>query len=285
MRYVGVDEVLTTEQGLAIKDRAVTAARRQFIARKLFPIGPTLGEGAQTFGYDTMAEASAARIDMQWPGPESKDITNLARSTVSIPNVHKEFEINKLDLASSRMNGTPLNLSQVDAAAYQVALQEDALLIEGWSRDGTTYEINGLYQGAVNSVAGADFTVKANIEISILQAIGALETDGIYAPYNMVLNPIQYAETLATIANTGITYREYLEKTIEGKVYQTPAITAGTGLVSKANADGMFEYVMAEDVSVYTTILEKSRNLWGKAYIRGLPVIYDANAICKLTTL
>jgi uncharacterized linocin/CFP29 family protein len=286
MRFVGVDEQLSTEQGQVIRDRAVTAARRQFIGRKLFPIGPILGEGAQTFGYDTLTEVSDARIDVGWPGSESKDIVNLARTSAAIPTVHKEFEIPKLDLASSRLNGTPLNLSVVDSAAYKVALQEDSLLILGWSRDGSNYDINGLYNSAGNTESSSlDYGTKANIETSLLNAIGLLEADGVYAPYNMVLNPTQYAQTLATIANTGITYREYVEKTIEGTLYQTPAVTAGTGLICKANADGFFEYVMAEDLSTYTEVLAKSRNLWGRVYVRGLPVVYDANAICQLTTI
>jgi uncharacterized linocin/CFP29 family protein len=285
LRYVGTDEVLSTEQGLVLRNRAVLAARRQFVARRLFPIGPALGEGALTFGYDVHTEVADARIDYGWPGAESLDDIASTRTTKEIPNIHREFEINKLDLAASRMTGTPLNLAQVDSAAYKVALMEDALLILGWTRDGTNYDINGLYKAAGNNTAGADFTTKANIETSILAAIALLEADGIYAPYNMVLNPAQYAETLATIANTGITYREYLEKTIEGTVFQTPAMPATTGMVVKANGDGMFEYVMAEDLTVFTEVLPRSHNLFGKVYIRGLPVVYDGNAICQLTAI
>ena len=286
MRYVGVDEPLSTEQGHVIRDRAVTAARRQFVGRKLCPIGPILGEGAQVFGYDTLTEVSDARIDDGWPGGESKDIVNLARTTVSIPNIHSEFEINKLDLASSRLNGTPLNLSVVDSKSYKVALAEDALIIEGWSRDGTTYEINGLYQGAGNSEASnLDYGTKANIETSVLNALALLEADGIYPPFNMVMNPAQFAQTQALIANTSRSYIDWVREVIQGEVYQTPAITAGTGMIVKSNAEGMFEYVMAEDLSVFTEILPRSHNLYGKVYVRGLPVIYDSNAICKLTTI
>lgn len=143
LRYVGTDEPLTTEQGQFIKEQAVFAARRAFVARKLFGTAiRKIDAGAQTFGYDTLTEVSNASIDMSWPGRESSDIINLARSTVAIPVLHKEFEINKLDLASSNMAGTPLNTSNAESAGYKVALLEDTLLILGYAADGTNYDIN-----------------------------------------------------------------------------------------------------------------------------------------------
>jgi len=288
LRYVGVDETLTTEQGQLIRSAAVEAARRQLIGRKLFGssiFGP-LGEGVVTYGYDTKTRGAGARTDWGWPGVESQEALNFARSTVSIPLHHQEFEINKLDLAASRLNGTPLNMSKVEAASYDVALQEDTVLIEGWSRDGSTYEINGLYQGAGNDENTAlDYGTKANIETSINNAIALLLADNIPPPYNLTLNPVQYSQTLALIANTSQSYLNWIRSVIQGEVYVTPAITAGTGLMSKTNPQGMFELVLAEDLTVETEVLEKSKNLWGKVYIRGLPVIYDSNALCKLSAI
>jgi hypothetical protein len=53
----------------------------------------------------------------------------------------------------------------------------------------------------------------------------------------------------------------------------------------KANPVGMFEYVVAEDLTVETETMSKrlGEGLFGRVYLRGLPVIYDANAICKMT--
>jgi uncharacterized linocin/CFP29 family protein len=286
LREVGLDEVLTPEQGQKIREAAVHAARRQLVARKLLPVPPPLGEGFQVFGYDTVTDVSDARIDFSWPGAESRDIVNLARTTVAIPNIHKETEINKLDLASSRMSGTPLNLSNVESVSYKVALLEDALIINGWSRDGTTYEINGLYQGAGNDESTSlDWGTKANIETSINNAIALMLADSIHPPYNLTLHPTQYAQTLALIASTARSYRDWIREAIEGEVHMSAALTDGNGLLSKVNAEGMFEYVLAEDFSVYNAAIVKSGNLFVKVYVRGLPVIYDANALCKLSAI
>ncbi len=290
LRYVGtVDEALTTEQGQYIKQQAVEAARRKFVGRKLFGSAiRQIDSGAQTFGYDTLTHVSNASFDYSWPGRQSQDIINLARSTVAIPVLHKEFEINKLDVQSSRMTGTPLNTSNVESCAYKVAYLEDSMLINGYSNDGTTYEVSGLYQGAGNSEATAlDYGTATNIPTSINNTIALLVADGYEPPYNLVLNPTQWAQTLPIIANTGVTYRQWIKEQIGGDIYISSALTAGTGLMVAANPGGAFEYVLAEDLTAETeqTSLKEGHNLFGRVYIRGLPVIYDSNAIAKMTSI
>jgi len=290
LRYVGHDEPLTTEQGAYIKERAVFAARRAFVGRKLFGSAiRKIDAGAQTFGYDTLTEASNASLDFSWPGRESQDIVNLARTTVGIPNLHKEFEINKLDLASSRMTGTPINTSTAESAAYKVALLEDTTLILGYSADGTNYDINGLYNAAGNSEATAlGYNTGANIVTSINNTITLLLNDNIMPPYNLTLNPAQYTETRALIANTAVSYLQWIQESLQGgNVYVTPAITAGTGMMTKANPDGMFELVMSEDLTTETETMsiKEGNNLFGRVYVRDLPVVYDSNAIAKMTNI
>jgi uncharacterized linocin/CFP29 family protein len=289
-RNVGRDEPLTTEQGLYIKDRVVFAARREFKGRKLFGTAiRKIDASTQTFGYDTLTEAAEAALDFKWPGRQSQDIVNLARSTVAIPVLHKEFEINKLDLTSSRTSGTPLNTTTAESATYKVGLLEDALLILGYSADGTNYDINGLYNAAGNSEATSlDWGTVANIVTSINNTIALLLADNISPPYNLVVNPTQYAQTLPIIANTAVSYRQWIEQSLMGGEYMwSPTITAGTGMMTKANPEGMFELVLAEDLSVETetTSVKEGGNLFGRVYIRGLPVVYDSNAIAQMTTI
>jgi len=285
LRYVGTDEPLTTEQGLVLRERIILAAKRAMVGRKLLPTTAALGEGATTYGYDTLTDVSDARIDYGWPGAESLDIVNLARTKVDIPNIHREFEINKLDLAASRRNGTPLNLSVAESATYKVAKKEDELILQGWKRNGT-YEINGLYNAANNNEnSNLDWGTATNIPISITAAIKLMLEDDIMPPYNLVLHPQQWANALTLIGTSAMGYLTWIRETIQGEVYQTGAMTNGTGLLSKANPEGMFEYIPAEDLTLKTETLQKSENLWGKIFIRALPVVYNANALCKLSDI
>lgn len=290
LRNVGVDEQLTVEQGAYIRQQAVEAARRTFIGRRLFSTSVRkIDAGAQTFGYDTLTHVSDASLDMSWPGRASQDLVNLARSTVSIPTIHKEFEINKLDLASSRMAGTPLNTTTVESAAYKVAYFEDTLLIKGYSPNGTAYTINGLYEAAGNDDASdLNWGTATNIATSINNGINLLMQDNILPPYNLTINPAQYVAARVFIANTAVSYLQWIEESLQGgSIYVTPAISAGNGLLSAANPNGMFEYVLSEDLSTETEVLsiKEGNNLFGRVYIRGLPVVYDANALCKLSDI
>jgi uncharacterized linocin/CFP29 family protein len=287
LRYVGHDEPLTTEQGQYILDRVVYAARREMTGRKLMPIRK-IDSGAQVFGYDVLTELANAAIDEGWPGRETLDIANLTRTTVGIPTVHKEFEINKLDLAASRMSGTPLNTTTAESAGYKVALEEDTLLILGYSADGTNYDINGLYNAAGNSEATSlDWGTAANIITSVNNTMALLLADNITPPYNLVIHPDQYVQTLVNIANTAVQYKTWIKENIGGEIFVTATMTAGTGMMTKANPVGMFEFAVAEDLTVETEILSKKQgeSLFGRVYVRGLPVVYDANAVSKMTTI
>lgn len=290
LRYVGtVDNSLNTEQGQFIAAQAKEAARRVFIGRKLFGSAiRKIDPGTQTYGFDTLTHGSAAAFDYTYPGKQSVDAVNLTRTTVAIPNIHKEFHISKLDLASSRMSGTPLNTTQAESAAYKVATGEDSMLINGWSQDGTTYEVNGLYQAAGNTDAGADWATATNITASLQDGIALLIADNIQPPYNLILNPAQYADCLELVANTAVTYVDHVKQMLQGgDIYVTPAITATTGILMAANPNGAFEYVLAEDLTTVTETesVKDGEGLFGRCYLRGLPVIYDANAICTLTSI
>jgi uncharacterized linocin/CFP29 family protein len=290
LSYVGrTDSNLTAEQGLYIESQVKEAARRNLKGRMLFgPAVRKIDSGAQSYKYNKLTHGSAAAFDYTYPGKTSIDSIDLQPTTVAMPNIHKEFQIGKLDLASSYLSGTPLNTTQAESCAYKVAWAEDALLINGWSQDGTTYEINGLYQAAGNSEAtNLDWGAAANIATSIQNSLALLDADNINGPFNLTLNSTQFSQTLAVMANTAVTYRQWIKEQIGGQIISSPAMTAGTGMLTPVNPNGAFEYVVAEDITTKTAAqsLEEGEGLFGRVYVRGLPVIYDSNAICKLTTI
>jgi len=105
LRYVGADEPLTTEQGQYIKARAVFAARRAFVGRKLFGTAiRKIDSGSQTFGYDTLTEVSNAALDFTWPGRMALDIVNLARTTVGMVFLTCTMNLRSISLISQRLD-------------------------------------------------------------------------------------------------------------------------------------------------------------------------------------
>jgi uncharacterized linocin/CFP29 family protein len=290
LRYVGaIDEPLTKEQGEYIKTTAVRAAQLSLKGRDIFGSNVrTIDAGAQSYGYDFEKETAPAALDFQWPGRLSLDIQNFEREIVPIPNLHAETEINKLDLASSRLNGTPLNTSGIENRSRQVARLIDEVLIKGYSNNGSTYLIKGLYTAAGNDLSSAlDFGTPANIVEAINTAYGMLLDAGREGPYKLVLHPQQYAQLLPLIGSTAKSYLQWIEETLKGPVIISDTLAAGTGMMIPVNPQGAYEVVIAEDLTVETgiTTLKEGSNLFARVYFRGLPVIYDTTAICKLTNI
>ena len=287
LRFVGRDEPLTAEQGYNLLPSIIKIARRDFVGRKLLPIR-YIDPATQTFGYDTLTEMSAARIDPKYPGREALDITNLTRTPVNIPILHKEFEIPKADLDASRLTGIPLNTQYSDAAAYQVGLLEDLLLMVGSTTQGTV--INGLYNGANNADnTNYDWATPADIITSINAAMALCAADHIYRPYNLLIDP-EADGYISLLVNSGAgpgTYRDWVQARIGGQIFVSEGMTVGTALLLKANPVGMFEYVVAEDLKVETETesIRSGQGLFGRVFVRGLPVIYNSNALCKISNI
>jgi uncharacterized linocin/CFP29 family protein len=112
--------------------------------------------------------------------------------------------------------------------------------------------------------------------------------DGIDGPWNLTINPTQRGELNANIANTAVTYKQWVLEQLEGgQIITSSAMAESDGMLSAVNAEGKFEYVVAEDLTTQTelTSVKEGQNLFGRVYVRGLPVVYDPKAICTLTTI
>jgi uncharacterized linocin/CFP29 family protein len=293
LRFVGRDEPLQAEQGAYVLPSMLAIARREFIGRKLFGTAVQfIPETMQTYSYDKLTEVSNARIDPKYPGAESLDLISAGRTSVNIPTLHKETVIMKADLDASRTSGAPLDTSTIDSLTYRVGLLEDKMLLQGTATtDGVA--INGLYNEAVangnKDTTDYDWATPATIITSINAAIALMKADHINGPYDLTIEA-EAAGYLSILTNSGAgpgTYGEWVQKRIGGQIYETEVLTVGTALLSKANNVGAFKYVIAEDLRVKTELqsVREGEGLFAKVYIRGLPVVYDPNALCAITNI
>jgi len=281
--------VLPPETYIKIKEGIVKNARKHSIARQIIGVRPlNAGVGLQQWTYDTLTEVSDAQITYAFT-ETGEDVADFGRSHVPIPVIHKEFRIGYRDIVAAQRGGYPLQASTADSASYKVMLQENAMLLNGYSADGSTYDINGLYQGAGNSESTAkDFGTAGNAMAKVQLAITELIADDIYGPYNLVLNPTQFMELAVSVLGSGAGDREInmVRELLEGgQIYSTPFQTVDTGMLLAQPGSGFFEAVMPVDMTVRTETLQKSRDEWGQVYECIVPVIYNANAICKLTAI
>jgi uncharacterized linocin/CFP29 family protein len=285
LRFVGKDDYISTEQGEYLTPSAIRTVRRAFVGRKLIPVENVPAE-TQVYVYDVISEMSGARIDPTYPGREVLDVPLKTRSKANINNIHHEFEIRKADLDAARMSGEPLSTTASDLAAYQVGWLLDKYIILGTTIEGT--KINGLYAAAANSEATSlDWTTVANIITSINNAIALMVADHMYRPYNLLINATQEADLSQLVGSGPSAYRNWVEQRIGGAIYTSEGITAGTGLLLKADPVDMYKLVIAEDITVKTEQenLRAGEGLFGKVYTRCVPVVPQPNALCKLTTI
>lgn len=281
--------VLPPETYMKIKEGIVKNARKHSIARQIIGVRPlNAGVGLQQWTYDTLTEVSDAQITYAFT-ETGEDVADFGRSHVPIPVIHKEFRIGYRDIVAAQRGGYPLQASTADSAAYKVMLQENAMLLNGYSADGSTYDIKGLYQSANNSESTSkDFGTAGNAMAKVQLAITELIADDIYGPYNLVLNPTQFMELAVSVLGSGAGDREInmVRELLEGgQIYSTPFQTVDTGMLLAQPGSGFFEAVMPVDMTVRTETLQKSRDEWGQVYECIVPVIYDADAICKLTAI
>ena len=267
-----------------IKDRIVFTARTQSVARRL--INARLvggGIAVQQWTYDQANEVSDALLTYAFTDT-AEDQIELSRTDVPIPVLHKEFRIGRRDLAAAQRGGFALNAATASSAAYKVMNLENSMVLNGYAADGSNYDIKGLYQSAANTKTGADFGTAGNALKSVAGAIELMMADEITGPYNLTLNPTQYMELAISESAGGNPELPAVLKLLEGgEIITTSWQAAGTGMLTADKNSGFFEFVVPQDMTYETEILQKSKDLWGRVYECVIPVIYDPNAICKIT--
>jgi len=281
---------IPTEWIERIRADVIKSARYQNICRQVTGvrvIGNSLG--IQTWIYDKVSEVSDA--ELSWALTEiGEDVIGRSRASINIPVIHKEFKVNARDLEVARNNGFPIDTHTAESAAYKVTHLENQIVMSGYSADGTTYEVNGLYKSAGNTYSGAaDFATAGKAMSAVSGAIELMMEDLMMPPYNLVLNPAQYVQLSASILGSGAGADEMpkVEKMLGGgRIIVTPYQDAGTGMLLTAPGNGNHhELLIAKDMSVKTLLEPKTEDLWGRVFEAVVPIVYDANSICKLTTI
>ena len=164
-----------------------------------------------------------------------------------------------------------------------MACAENTLALLGWSRDGSTYDINGLYNGAGNTITGSDFGTAGNAISTVADAMGELMADEIFPPYNLLVHPTQYAELAGSVLTNGDREVSHVKEVIGGSLIPTPFITDGTAMLLASPEARHFELVVAQDLTVETWEDAETGDLRGRVFECVVPAIYDANAICAIT--
>jgi uncharacterized linocin/CFP29 family protein len=106
-------------------------------------------------------------------------------------------------------------------------------------------------------------------------------------PYNLVVNPTQHGQLFSLVANTSEFYHDVVQRRIGGQIFQTPALTAGTGMLLASPDAGFFDLPLGVDIhaEVEELPLNEFKDLYGVVWDAITPRIREANAITKLSAI
>lgn len=272
------------------RDSIVMTARKQNIARTLMPARLVSGGlGTMQYSFDTSTEVSDALLS--WAITDnSEDVVGRSREHMPIPVLHKEWRIGRRDMAAAANGNYDLNMRTVNSAAYRVANLENQIVIDGYSEDdGATYAVKGLYQSAGNDVSDTlDFATSGNALKAVKAAVNVFNENDIFSNLNMILNPVQYTDLATSIFGTakeGSLEMPMVEKLLGGNIIKTNWVAEGTGMIVAQPTGGFYEMIVPQDITYESEILQKSKDLWGRVYEAVLPVVYEPNAICTLSSI
>lgn len=270
----------------------------QSVGRKLMAKNPKVsGPGTWNIDVTKLTELSDAFIDFELPtGDDHRDAIKSTISNIKAPVLWKEYEISRSEFDSFKDKGIPIDSEVAISAAQVVMVKENSLLVDGFAWDGSTYDIDGLYQSAGNTDATAnDFGTYGNAMAEVAIMKGKLAEDSIYnVNCNLTLHPTQYAELDGSVSTAGFREMPEVMKQLNsvagaptGTVIQSTDITAGTAMLTPVDPSRRyFEYYELQGIR---NILGEDSKIPGISPIYGttlevlVPHIKHTEAICTAT--
>ena len=178
LRRVGSDTAQLTDEELRyIQDRVVETVQPMLVGRRLFPVFTLPHCGFITVRGYRRTDMSQARISLYGQG-KNKDRSIKTAYDVTVPVIHKEFQISWRDLEATRNQGLPLDTQELENAARQVAEEEDKLLLSGEYTGWRALGIEGLATATNRNTEASAGAWPANSLTDCSDAIAELEADG-----------------------------------------------------------------------------------------------------------
>jgi uncharacterized linocin/CFP29 family protein len=287
---VGLETGQLTDEEIRYIDTAVIdTVKPTLIGRRLFGLERLPDAGYRTWRKYAESDMGQATIDME-------GITNVldhveyTNKDVSVPVLSKGFKLFWRDIIASRRGGIPIDTRNVANAARQVAEEEDKLLISGEYTGWRALGIQGLSTAtgrATQATAGV-WTTIVNIYTDVSAAIAALEANGHYGPYAMILRSSLKARLRQINTNTSDTVETVLKQLLDN-IYVSDSLFPSTGTITPTQSvlvveqkPGNFALGIGQDAITWTT-QDLDMNTVGKVYEVLTPRIDHATAICELT--
>lgn len=255
---------LTPEQWQLIDATVSQVAQRILVGRRVLDLYGPLGFGAYTVPL------------YAYPGGGDSPVRAKMIRQLPMNTLLQEFIITVKDLELMN-SGQPFDIAPVAAAATQLALAEDHLILHGNAGEGAP----GLLDAEGRHILPlGDWAEEGAALTDIGKAIAALMGGNFYGAYALILHPTRFSQAQRVIGRRGVMEIELLEKQATGGIFISPTMPLNTVLVVTAQPQYMDLAVGLDLAAGYieTVNLEHRFRLMETLALR----IKQAGAICTL---
>ncbi len=216
----------------ALDEAVVRAARHVLAGRRVATFDGPHGwdHPAVRLGTTTRCEPGQGRAGVCVP-----DVAPLAE-------IRAEFRLPWTAIEHFERGAPALETREAEAAAREVALAEDGLLLYGDPVGQGFLTVRGS-----PAVAARDWSKPGQVVDDVLAAVEALDGTGVGGPYELVLPPARYYGYLQGVEEGGDPVRRRLEGVVE-RVHRCPALRGAGALFSTRGGD--FLITVGGDLSV-----------------------------------
>ena len=217
MDFLARDDAPLTPEQWATLDVVVTeTAKRFLVGRRFIPLYGPLGAG--------MPAIPMTRLLVESGQP----IADLGGGLLDLAEISQDFIVTWKALETAQRLEIPDDWAVAAAAAYQVAIKEDALVFSGL-----------LNAPGHQGFPAGDWSVPGGVFDGVARAIAALVPAGHPGPYALVVSPNTHAALHRFYGNGGVMEIAMLADLAKSGVFVTPELTDAQTLVIETGSLNM----------------------------------------------
>jgi uncharacterized linocin/CFP29 family protein len=217
MDFLARDDAPLTPEQWATLDAVVTDTVKRFlVGRRFIPLYGPLGAGLPA------VPTTALQVQSGQP------IADLGGKLLDLTEISQDFVITWKALETAQRLEIPDDWAVAAAAAYQVAIKEDALVFPGL-----------LNAPGHQGLAAGDWSAPGGVFDDVVRAIAALVPAGHPGPYALVVSPNTHAALHRFYGNGGVLEISMLADLMKSGVFVTPELADSQALVVETGSLNM----------------------------------------------
>jgi uncharacterized linocin/CFP29 family protein len=165
----------------------------------------------------------------------SEDVSALQRRVLPLVELRAEFTVSLGELRDQDRGALDPDLADLDAAAYRIAVAENAAVVHGWS----DAAIAGIAEASPHEGPPLAATIDA-YPSPVAGAVELLLRNGITGPYGLLLGREEYTRVIESAEHGGYPLLDHLRQIVGGPVVWAPGVNGGV-VMSLRGGDFLFE--------------------------------------------